>query len=339
MSYNMDKIFGITKEEVGYLEKRSNSQLYDKTANAGSNNYTKYWQDIKEWGLGNYQAQYWCAAFIYWCFAKAYGVEAAKQLLLHAPYISCETLGTKAKAAGCLYDTPKAGDVVLFYNGNRFYHTGMVYKTDGTKFYTREGNTSGGSTVIANGGGVVEKSYGISAAKTTGHKFMRPAYGVSTTSSTSNTNITASTITGTGNGNVSKGKKWLNDNYGAKIKTYCGAALVVNETYDAKARAAALSVWKDLMNRKYGTSLTPGNINFAADCKKAAANALVKVNTSGTFTYLVELILSAKGYYTGAMDGACGSMLVNAVKVYQKDHKLTVDGICGANTWFSLFNT
>ena len=41
-----DKVLQIAKNEIGYLEKASNKNLYDKTANAGSNNYTKYWADI-----------------------------------------------------------------------------------------------------------------------------------------------------------------------------------------------------------------------------------------------------------------------------------------------------
>ena len=43
----IDKLIQIAENEVGYLEKRSNSQLYNKTANAGSGNYTKYWAEIK----------------------------------------------------------------------------------------------------------------------------------------------------------------------------------------------------------------------------------------------------------------------------------------------------
>lgn len=33
--------------EVGYLEKASNEQLDDKTANAGKKNFTKYARDMK----------------------------------------------------------------------------------------------------------------------------------------------------------------------------------------------------------------------------------------------------------------------------------------------------
>ena len=37
----------IALAEVGYLEKASNEQLDDKTANAGKKNFTKYARDMK----------------------------------------------------------------------------------------------------------------------------------------------------------------------------------------------------------------------------------------------------------------------------------------------------
>ena len=39
---SIDKVLTIARQEIGYMEKRSNSQLDSKTANAGSSNYTKY---------------------------------------------------------------------------------------------------------------------------------------------------------------------------------------------------------------------------------------------------------------------------------------------------------
>lgn len=174
MSCTPDKVIAIAKAEDGYLEKKSNSQLDSKTANAGSSNYTKYWSDLANWGLGNYQAQYWCAGFVHWCFVKAFGLAAAKKLLLHAPYISCDTMAAKSKAAGRRYTTPAVGDVVVFWNGSRYSHTGIVYQVSGGYFYTIEGNTSGASGVISNGGGVVVgKKYKIAG---TSHRFHRPAY-------------------------------------------------------------------------------------------------------------------------------------------------------------------
>lgn len=43
---SIDKVLSIARQEIGYLEKRSNSQLDSKTANAGSSNYTKYARDL-----------------------------------------------------------------------------------------------------------------------------------------------------------------------------------------------------------------------------------------------------------------------------------------------------
>ena len=191
------KVIDIALAEVGYLEKKSNSNLDSKTANAGSNNYTKYWRDIANWGLGNYQAQYWCAAFVFWCYVKAYGLDTAKKMLYHAPYIYCPTAGSLFKQKGRLYSEPKVGDVVVFMSsGGVFGHTGIVYKVDSTYFYTIEGNTSSASGVVANGGAVECKCYTISSAKSKGHKFCRPDYSVVTsvnTTGNSSTNTSQTT--------------------------------------------------------------------------------------------------------------------------------------------------
>ena len=113
-------VLGIAEEEIGYLEKKNNSKLDSKTGNAGSANYTKYWRDIKP----SYQGQPWCAAFISWCFMKAFGLDNAKKLLKHWPYVYCPTLGVLfVKNAN-----PKVGDIVIFKYGGTFTHTGFVTK-------------------------------------------------------------------------------------------------------------------------------------------------------------------------------------------------------------------
>ena len=162
----IDKLIQIAKNEIGYLEKASNSQLDSKTANAGSNNYTKYWRDVKP----SYQGQPWCAGFVSWCFMKAFGQEKAKELLKHWPYVYCPTLGNLfTKNAN-----PKIGDIVIFYRNGTFTHTGIVTAVIGDRFYTIEGNTSGASGIIANGGGVCAKSYLNSQMP--GTKFCTPNY-------------------------------------------------------------------------------------------------------------------------------------------------------------------
>lgn len=174
---NIEKLILIAKNEIGYLEKKSNIQLDDKTANAGSNNYTKYWRDIKP----SYQGQPWCAAFVSWCFMKAFGLDKAKKLLKHWPYVYCPTMSELFT----LNSYPKIGDIVIFYHNGTFTHTGLVTAVIGDKFYTIEGNTSGASGIIANGGGVCQKSYYNS--KLPGTKFCTPDYSL-VASSTETTN-------------------------------------------------------------------------------------------------------------------------------------------------------
>lgn len=201
VSYDINKVIKVASDERGYLEKASNSNLDSKIANAGSNNYTKYWRDMANLGLGNYQAQYWCACFVHWCFYKAYGLSESQKLLLQKFFINCQEMYNIASAKGQIYDTPEIGDVVLFYTSStsQYGHTGIVVNvSDNCKtFTTIEGNTSGGSTVVANGGGVAEKTYVLSTLPRV--KFMRPNY-----NSTSDTVTSSPTNTVTYN----KTKKW-----------------------------------------------------------------------------------------------------------------------------------
>lgn len=173
MNKNVEKVILIAKNEIGYLEKKSNSQLDSKTANAGSNNYTKYWRDIKP----SYQGQPWCAAFISWCFMKAFGQDMAEKLLKHWPYVYCPTMATLFS----LNANPKIGDIVIFKHNGTFTHTGLVTAVVGDRFYTIEGNTSGASGIIANGGGVCAKSYLNSQMP--GTKFCTPSYSIVTDAS------------------------------------------------------------------------------------------------------------------------------------------------------------
>ena len=176
----LEKVIEVAKGELGYLEKRSNNQLDDKTANSGESNYTKYWRDIYNWCGKNYQAQPWCAAFVTWCFTKALGLNRAKQLLKHYPYVYCPTMS----GLFTLYANPKVGDIVIFKRNGVFTHTGLVIAVNGDQFTTIEGNTSGASNIVANGGGVCQKTYYNSNLP--GTKFCRPDY--SSTAITSDAN-------------------------------------------------------------------------------------------------------------------------------------------------------
>lgn len=170
----VDKLIAVAEEQIGYLEKKSNKDLDSKTANAGSNNYTKYNRDLKAWtGVGYINAQ-WCQAFVDWCFIKAFGVEDAKKLLY--VFTNYTPTGSDAFKKHGRYikrgkGTPKRGDVIYFYSTSkgRIGHVGIVYKVSGKTVYTIEGNTSGASSLITNGGGVRKKSYSMSSSYIDGY--------------------------------------------------------------------------------------------------------------------------------------------------------------------------
>lgn len=166
----IDLIIQTAKAELGYLQKKTNRDLDSKTANAGYNNYTKYWRDVKS----SFQGQPWCAAFVSWVFMKALSLDRARILLKHWPYVYCPTM----KSLFTLYANPKVGDIVIFYRNKVFAHTGIVIAVNGDQFTTIEGNTSGASGIIDNGGGVCQKTYYNS--KLPGTKFCRPAYKTTT---------------------------------------------------------------------------------------------------------------------------------------------------------------
>ena len=161
MANTVDKVIATADAEIGYLEKRTNSQLYDKTANAGSNNYTKYAYEldkIKDFFNGPKNGYQWCACFVSWCFVKAYGVDAARKMLyipLKSTSAGCVGAVRYYKKAGKFYTSPKVGDQIFFKaSDGEPGHTGIVYKVNRSYVYTIEGNTSGASGVIANGGRV-----------------------------------------------------------------------------------------------------------------------------------------------------------------------------------------
>lgn len=139
-------IVAIALAEVGYREKATNSVLDDKTANSGSNNWTKYARDLAAAGYynGNKNGYAWCDCFVDWCFFKAYGAVEGQR-------IQCQTgpLG-----AGCVYSAqyyqqkgrydknPKVGDQVFFQTGGQIGHTGIVVEVTDTAIVTVEGNAS-----------------------------------------------------------------------------------------------------------------------------------------------------------------------------------------------------
>lgn len=178
---NKQEVIDIALAEVGYLEKASNSNLDHRTANAGRNNWTKYARDldlIPGFYNGKKNGYAWCDVFVDWCFVKAYGVASAKDLLCqpnNSAGAGCTASAQYYKNKGQFHTSkPQPGDQIFFGSGSSCTHTGLVYKVDSSKVYTVEGNTSGASGVVPNGGGVCKKSYSLTYSKIVGYG--RPKY-------------------------------------------------------------------------------------------------------------------------------------------------------------------
>lgn len=160
--YDSAKLIKTAEAEVGYLEKKSNSQLDDKTANAGSNNFTKYGAEM------GCNGQPWCDAFVDWCFKHTFGdAEARKLLGGYSNYTP--TSAQYFKKMSAWHTNPEVGDIVFFKNSTRICHTGIVHKVDNSKVYTIEGNTSSKDGLVPNGGCVAKKTYQLTYSKIAGY--------------------------------------------------------------------------------------------------------------------------------------------------------------------------
>jgi hypothetical protein len=176
-----EKVIEVALSYVGYLEKKSNSQLDDFTANAGSGNFTKFARDLDAIpGFYNTPKQgvSWCDVSVDAWFVYGFGVDAAKKLLCQ-PDKSCGAgCGFSAsyyKAKGQFHKSgPRPGDQIFFGDSKSVDHTGLVYKVDDLYVYTVEGNTSPQSGVVSNGGGIYKKQYALSYDKIYGYG--RPDY-------------------------------------------------------------------------------------------------------------------------------------------------------------------
>lgn len=296
MANYASKVIEIALGEVGYLEKYSNSNLDSKTGNAGYNNYTKYARDIDaipNFYNGRKNGYAWCDIFVDWCFVEAFGADVAKQLLRQPNYscgAGCYYSAQYYKSYGQFYTSnPKPGDQIFFWNSarNDVAHTGLVYDVDRNYVYTVEGNTSGSSGVVANGGGVFCKKYALNYYRIYGYG--RPAY---------DTEIVDS-------------KPIVSTTYVPTVKEWQLAAIADGFKFP-----------------KYGA-----DGEWGSECAGVAAKAVVKKRAYYTNKNLTKIVQKVVGV---AADGLCGKNTDAAIRNYQREHGLEVDGHVGLNTWMEM---
>ena len=316
MAVTANKVIDLAKDELGYEEKKSASQLDSKHANAGKSNFTKYEKDV----FGS-NGNYWCASFISWLFYMAAGKSktAAKAIMLCLS-MSCETIRQAFKNAGRYDNNPKVGDLI-FFEGSRHSganHIGLVIGVSSTTITTIEGNTSS-KEFDDNGGAVAQKSYSRTNTRILG--FGHPKYSTGTSTSGGSTMLKS--------GSKGEDVKTLQRN----LNTVINAGLTVDGDFGSGTKVAVIK-----FQTKYG--LEADGIYGPASAKKMAeilankstvkiASATLKKGSTGTNVKTLQNNLN-KAINAGlSVDGSFGTGTQSAVKAFQKKYGLTPDGIYG----------
>lgn len=359
------KLVNLAKSQVGYLEKRSNAQLDDKTANAGSNNWNKYARDIDNkypnFYNGKKNGYSWCDIFVDWCFIECFGYEKALKMLYQP---------TKSTGAGCSYSAgfyrahnafyrkPQVGDQVFFGDYGNEGHTGIVVAVNGNIITTVEGNTSGGYGVESNGDGVYIKRYNIGTQYIPG--FGRPNWEVvSSNAGNEEASVTVSYPTiklGSKGSDVKKAQQLL------IAKGYsCGAAGADGDfgagTYNAVKKFQADNgleadgivgdnTWAALLKTEQTKPETkPEQTQPEKEPEKPVAPTgsacivdlpIIRQGDNGFPVIAVQTLLGKHNFNVNYIDGDFGPDTLAKVKAFQKAKGLDADGIVGRDTWTTL---
>lgn len=88
--------------------------------------------------------------------------------------------------------------------------------------------------------------------------------------------------------------------------------------------------------KKYNLTQYDRGVTGITSAVQAVKRGTLKRGSRGTDVTYLQQRLTAKGYGGGAIDGIFGQKTLEAVKAYQAEHGLKVDGIVGVKTWDSL---
>lgn len=143
-------VIKVAEEELGYIGKKSNADLYDKTANTAGK-FTKYAQELFEAGYynSNKNGYDYCCVFVDWLFYQAAGRnKAAAEEVKPVSIYGASVDYIKGMLPGRVDGTPAVGDQILFKEKTKagtweLCHTGLVVDVQGDTITTIEGNLTG----------------------------------------------------------------------------------------------------------------------------------------------------------------------------------------------------
>lgn len=291
--------------EKGYIEKASNKNLYSKTENKGTSNYTKYSEDINKLGLKGCQGQPWCATYQFWQEVQEFGLDKALEHwnMTKETYVgyNCFSTYNKFKSAGKVSSKPKLGALVIFKSS----HMGRVTKISGNTFWTNEGNTSP-KAYDRNGGMVAVKSYSVNDTNIKG--FCIIDYIASTPSTSTSAESDTRNI-------IKKGQQHAVNFTGVKIEVN---GIVGAETKKMKAR-----VLQHAMNLDYGETISVDG-EFGTKSKTKLGTHYVKKGEKQYMVTAAEILMELNGIDPNGveMPGKYGNGLVKAAKTKFNDDGL-----------------
>ena len=149
---------------------------------------------------------------------------------------------------------------------------------------------------------------------------------VKTTTSTVTATKTKTTAE-TKKDNIKAYQKWLNTNFGFKLKT--------DGSYGSETKKASIKAWQTIVNKTYKTKLTVDGV-FGIKSYSVANKAVLKMGYESDLIYILQGVLNAKGYVC-EVDGSYGSNTKSKVISFQKDKAITADGVVGKHSWNKLF--
>ena len=129
---------------------------------------------------------------------------------------------------------------------------------------------------------------------------------------------------------VSTIQQWFNNNYSNVFGT-----IAVDGSFGPDTRKHLIQALQQEMNKQYRAGLDRDG-SFGPATRRCFLD--LKRGVSGNITRICQAFLYYKGYDPNGFDGSYGPGMESAVKQYQQDKGLKVDGILGMNTAYSLFN-
>jgi hypothetical protein len=123
---------------------------------------------------------------------------------------------------------------------------------------------------------------------------------------------------------------------------YAGTAFDVGQTLSATRRTAlwnsanSSGVWSYVEPIILTPTWVHWDKRFGTPACSSGGFPLLRRGSISNYVCIAQDDLNTLGYNTGGLDGIFGVQTQNAVRAYQAQAGLLVDGIVGCNTWRSL---